>query len=92
MSEEPTLWELQRSLERIESRIDRDLVSREAYTERQRAIDAEFEDVDKWQDSHEESHTWLSRLVAGTAFTLLVTLIVVIVELVARGFIQGLIE
>ena len=75
---EPTLGEIRRRLERLE----REIVPRPLYDERQKFIDTELEDQKKWQESHEDSHKWLARLLAGTALSMLVTLIILLINVI----------
>jgi len=80
---DPTTSEISRRLDAME----RQIIHREAYNERQRALDKELADHDLWHQKHDDSHTWLWRLVAATALTVLVSLLIQLLS--AGGAIPG---
>lgn len=82
---EPTLGEIRRTVGRLENDFIRDVIPRAVYDERQKNIDGHFADTEKWQEQHQEGHKWLSRLLAGTALTMLVTLVVILIQVIGAS-------
>ena len=76
---DPTPAELQRRLDQIQRELDRKVETGE-YRERKTYVNKELADHQEWHDKHEDGHTWLWRLVAATALTVLVTLITVLIQ------------
>lgn len=78
---EPTIGELERRLSVLENSIRTNTVNKEAYAERQKFIDNEFETAEEWHERHEGSHTWFFRLLIGTALSTLVTILLILLDL-----------
>jgi hypothetical protein len=72
-------------LERRIRRLESEIIARGEYSERSRFIDRELEDLREWEEKHEGGHTWLSRLLAGTALSLAATIVVLIITILTRG-------
>lgn len=80
-----SLGELGRRVVRLQEMTDKDLVPAAVYQERQRHLDRELADHEKWQDQHSEGHKWLARLLAGTTISMVVTLIILLVRITGSG-------
>lgn len=80
-----TPGEIRRRIERLESDFDRLVVPKGVYEERTKHVELTLGDLEKWHDQHQEGHKWLSRLLAGTAITMLATLVSVLIQVAGGG-------